>query len=521
MTVGSGGTAIYMSPERLSHQPATAASDVYALGVVFVIVLFEQLCDLNALGVLQLCCNRAELLQHLQSLPAAQVLGNLVSKVDRMRPPSPSAQTHLFKAMLHREEAGRPTATEVLEHPFLAASKMLLQLDEQKRAQAAKQAELDRRNPMRECLLCCSELRRDGGIECSGHGPRHFLCTRCFSKHVVETLQHEVVDGGLVFCPMRKNRCADSAPFTDKDIAQHCPDTVFSDYDARKHQQHLPPGWSNRTEKDCPFRLVEVQQDKIRPYTRETFQRSFEHKMKASAKVTPMTTADQKMDRLRVHKVMRVENKQLFEDYLRERDKVRKRLDSTRAGGTGVARLEEHAPAWLAAQAGFPDVIDSDCNEFRLWHGTSAGAIDIKHPDGSTGRQDVWRILAEHGFDERVGGLTNGGLYGLGSYFADAVSKADQYSSGTLCKAPTNANGHHCMLSCRVIMGDPFMAKQTFKGERRPPNNKSTPGLPYDSVFAKEGVTDRGQGPGSQFHNEYVVFSKAQVYPEFVIWYTK
>ena len=72
-------------------------------------------------------------------------------------------------------------------------------------------------------------------------------------------------------------------------------------------------------------------------------------------------------------------------------------------------------------------------------------------------------------------------------------------------------------------MGDPHMTPGSLKGERRPPNNPATPGLPYDSVFAKEGVTDNGlgRGPGSQFHNEYVVFAKAQVYPEYVIWYTK
>jgi hypothetical protein len=85
-----------------------------------------------------------------------------------------------------------------------------------------------------------------------------------------------------------------------------------------------------------------------------------------------------------------------------------------------------------------------------------------------------------------------------------------------------NADDHHCMLSCRVTMGDPFMTPGTRRGERRPPNNPATPlaGLPYDSVFAKEGHTDNGGGPGSQFHNEYVVFAKAQVYPEYVIWYT-
>jgi len=108
-----------------------------------------------------------------------------------------------------------------------------------------------------------------------------------------------------------------------------------------------------------------------------------------------------------------------------------------------------------------------------------------------------------------VGGDSTGGLYGKGIYLTDAASKADQYATDM------NADGHHCMLSCRVTMGDPYMAEHSLQeGQRRPPNNPATPGLPYDSVFAEEGVTDNGRGPGSQFHNEYVVFAKAQVYPE-------
>ena len=66
-------------------------------------------------------------------------------------------------------------------------------------------------------------------------------------------------------------------------------------------------------------------------------------------------------------------------------------------------------------------------------------------------------------------------------------------------------------------MGDAYMTLGT-RGERLPPNNPATPGLPHDSVFAEEDVTDNGHG--KQFHNEYVVFAKAQVYPEYVIWYT-
>jgi hypothetical protein len=244
----------------------------------------------------------------------------------------------------------------------------------------------------------------------------------------------------------------------------------------------------------------------------------FIDKMKQSVKVTAATTAAQRMDRLRVHRVVRVENAPLFEDYQRERAKIGRRMGATRAAGHDVSRLEQHAPAWLAAKAGFPATIGADSNESWLWHGTSA-TIDIPNPDGTVQQHETWEVLARHGFDERV--ASDGGLYGAGSYFADASSKANQYAT-TIARQPLNADGHHCMLSCRVTMGDAYMTPGTLKGQRRPPNNPATPGLPYDSVFAEEGVTDNGHGGGhgSQFHNEYVVFATAQVYPEYVIWYT-
>ena len=112
-----------------------------------------------------------------------------------------------------------------------------------------------------------------------------------------------------------------------------------------------------------------------------------------------------------------------------------------------LAPAEEHALDWLKAKAGFPATIDADTNESWLWHGTSA-TIDITNPDGTQQRVDTWEVLAKHGFDERV--ASDSGLYGAGSYFADASSKANQYATAQRARQPLNADGHHCMLSCRV-----------------------------------------------------------------------
>jgi hypothetical protein len=131
-------------------------------------------------------------------------------------------------------------------------------------------------------------------------------------------------------------------------------------------------------------------------------------------------------------------------------------------------------------------------NEFYLFHGTSAEKAGI---------------IAQYGFDERMAHLN--GLYGAGSYFAINVCKSHQYSN------TAHNSGNHVMLVCRVIMGIPFCTHAQHTNERRAPDNHATPGRPYDSIFAESGVARRG----AQNHNEYVVFDRSQVYPEYVVHY--
>ena len=102
------------------------------------------------------------------------------------------------------------------------------------------------------------------------------------------------------------------------------------------------------------------------------------------------------------------------------------------------------------------------------------------------------------------------GLYGKGSYFADAFCKANQYAE------EPNAAGEHCVLYCRVTMGSPYMTRASHLHERRPPPNPATPGEPFDSIFAETRVANARQ----QTHNEFVVFRHDQVYPEYIVWYT-
>jgi hypothetical protein len=72
------------------------------------------------------------------------------------------------------------------------------------------------------------------------------------------------------------------------------------------------------------------------------------------------------------------------------------------------------------------------------------------------------------------------------------------------------------MMLCRVAMGAPFLTDRTHSGERRPPLNEQTPGAPFDSIFAERGVANGA----AQVHNEYVVFTSDQAYPEYLVYYT-
>ena len=134
--------------------------------------------------------------------------------------------------------------------------------------------------------------------------------------------------------------------------------------------------------------------------------------------------------------------------------------------------------------------MSTDIIEFYLFHGTSSKSA---------------RIICEHGFDERVANLS--GLYGAGSYFAINACKSWQYSNSSKDSSTL------VMLVCRVVMGSPYCTSTSHSKERRPPDNAATPGRPFDSIFAQHEIARGGQ----QQHNEYVVFNRDQVYPEYIV----
>ena len=186
--------------------------------------------------------------------------------------------------------------------------------------------------------------------------------------------------------------------------------------------------------------------------------------------------------------VERIENENLWQMYQTRKDMLRKTVLARASSVRKLSSLIRWQPVLTASVA---DLV-ADVNEFYLFHGTSSRMASV---------------IAEHGFDERMAALT--GLYGAGSYFASNACKSHQYSQAH------KDSSDFVMLVCRVTMGEPYCTAGRHIQQRRPPDNPATPGRPFDSIFAESGIANSG----TQQHNEYVVFDRLQVYPEFIVRY--
>jgi hypothetical protein len=130
-------------------------------------------------------------------------------------------------------------------------------------------------------------------------------------------------------------------------------------------------------------------------------------------------------------------------------------------------------------------VLDASLNEVHLFHGTPP---------------DIATLISRHGFDERVANM--GGLYGAGTYFAENSCKSMQYT------VSSNSDGEYTIIYSRVLLGHVHTTSQGMQGVRRAPDRVT--GVPFDSVVASG---------GTQVHREFIVYDRAQTYPEFIIFF--
>lgn len=188
-------------------------------------------------------------------------------------------------------------------------------------------------------------------------------------------------------------------------------------------------------------------------------------------------------DDLSIQKLHRIQNRRVWIDYTLNRQQI---AEANRDSLEDVAYPPRKS-------------LDSESNEFYLFHGLNAAIVDT---------------IANEGFDERVSNLQ--GVFGSGIYFADTPSLSLSFAHTRSCSQIGEAHGVSAcscrgtrglrvLLLCRVCLGTPYVTADTqeLRGLRRPPHR--TAETLYDSVVA-------GAQPP-----EYVVFDRRQVYPEYVI----
>lgn len=136
--------------------------------------------------------------------------------------------------------------------------------------------------------------------------------------------------------------------------------------------------------------------------------------------------------------------------------------------------------------------LDAESNCAWLFHGTNEKAATA---------------ITAGDFRIDRAGSNAGTLYGPGLYFAESISKADEYTK-------KNSENLHCVLLCRVALGmikycDAVMLDSSFWLQ-----TCIGPKATFHSVLG-----DREKMHGT--FREFVVYDDDQVYPEYVLWYER
>jgi len=189
-----------------------------------------------------------------------------------------------------------------------------------------------------------------------------------------------------------------------------------------------------------------------------------------------------------VKRIWRNQNMELWEKYVLTKGKIL-------AESVGAAQVESETSAHF--KDGLP-ALQGDVNEWGLFHGASWPAC-----------VSICAISFSHA-KARSGGTWSGQLplYGDGFYFAERVTKADEYAK----PSEEDPAAFH-MLLCRVVGGrvkvhttndidKEALKQQVFKGD-------------HHSVLG-----DRVSKLNKPYR-EFVVYDSNQIFPEFVVEYSR
>lgn len=341
-----------------------------------------------------------------------------------------------------------------------------------------------------EANLCCGVV--DCG--CKEFRPRRRRCkygSECFQKSPSHLRD---------FCHPCDEDWKDSKEFSDPNMCQ-------CGHKKKLHQGALtgggdvrPPGyWVSKPRGDGEFQdLVTIEEPEIISRFQDLFDRTY-------SDVTTRDRCKHNGNDWRVPKdftvisAVRNENSKLWLKYTFRKafqQKERKLADELGACADTHAHdlppFQEHTDVLTTSyweERHGTDKLDARVNEWYLWHGTSAAAADH---------------ICKNDFKLRLAGTATGSLYGPGSYFAESITKADEYSR--------TEGGTNTVLLCRVLGG-----RVRYCDERSPDADQLTSDCvegPYDSILGDRVKT-------SNTYREFIIFDTEDVYPEYIITYRR
>jgi len=195
----------------------------------------------------------------------------------------------------------------------------------------------------------------------------------------------------------------------------------------------------------------------------------------------------------RVRHVFRNENCLNWREYGCRRAELLTRLqeeEELRLQGPRRLLQTKSTAAWKEIAGVKANAIEEQCNEWYVFHGTSP---------------EVAQLICNTDFKVHTAGSNTGTLYGRGLYFAESITKADEY-------AQADKHGHYAVLLCRVMGG-----RVLYTDEAAPDSEmlaKACIEGPYNCVLG-----DRERCRGT--YREFVFFDSEDVYPEYVIHYQR
>lgn len=179
-----------------------------------------------------------------------------------------------------------------------------------------------------------------------------------------------------------------------------------------------------------------------------------------------------RLPRASVTKAVRIEDSQLWTTFARRRTELR---------ASGRVVFGNFVPETMDSMTySAKTTLDRSVNEVYLLHGTS---------------EEAARNIATSNFRPSFEGC-----FGSGAYFADEADRSDTYARAL-------EDGGRIMLLCRVVLGN--VCRLPDGQDREAARRLEREGL-FNSLL---GTTQCGK--------EYVVWDKRQIYPEYIMYYTR